>query len=138
MDLIDKIKNMDLNSEDRLVSFDFEALFPGIPVEKLMKYLEKWLNDIGLQTDFSFANKFYKQDSGLSMGNPLSPFLANLFMSFLEIQLIKVFPYMFKTTHRYVDNIFALIPNRHIPEELKLLNIQLVNYVFGLENYKKF
>ena len=39
--LIDKIKNVDLNSEDRLVSFDVEALFPSIPVEKLMKYLEK-------------------------------------------------------------------------------------------------
>ena len=33
--------NMDLNSEDRLVSFDVEAFFPSIPVEKLMKYLEK-------------------------------------------------------------------------------------------------
>jgi hypothetical protein len=68
-----------------------------------MKNLEKWLNDIGLQKEevedyieltkicveqnyFSFANKFYNQDSGLSMGNPLSPFLANLFMSFLETQ----------------------------------------------------
>ena len=67
-------------------------LIDSIPVEKLMKYLAKWLNDIGLQKEevkdyieltkicveqnyFSFTNKFYKQDSGLSMGNPLSPFL---------------------------------------------------------------
>jgi hypothetical protein len=34
---------MDLNSEDRLVSCDVEALFPSIPVEKLMKYLDKWI-----------------------------------------------------------------------------------------------
>jgi hypothetical protein len=27
IDLVDKIKNMDLNIEDRLVSFDVEALF---------------------------------------------------------------------------------------------------------------
>ena len=31
---------------------------------------------------------------------------------------------MFKTWHRYVDNIFAVIPNRHIQYALKLLNIQ--------------
>ena len=100
-DLGDKIKNMNLNSVDRLVSFDVEAIFPSIPVEKLRKYLEKWLNDIGLQKEevedyikltriyveqnyFSFSNKYYRQDSGLSMGNPLSPFLANLFMSFTK------------------------------------------------------
>ena len=43
---------------------------------------------------FSFSHKFYKQESGLSMRNPLFPFLVNLFMSFLETQLIKAFPYM--------------------------------------------
>ena len=150
IDLIDKIKNIDLNSEDRLVSFDVEALFPSIPVEKLMKYLEKWLNDIGLQKEevedyieltkicvgqnyFSFDNKFYKQDSGLSMGNPLSPFLANLFMSFLETHLIKAFPYMFKTWHRYVDDIVAIIPNKLIQDALKLLNIQDNSLKFTLE-----
>ena len=57
------------------------------------------------------------------MGNSLSPFLANLLMSFLETQLMKAFPYMFKTWHRYVDDIFAVIPNRHIQDALKLLNI---------------
>ena len=54
---------MDLNTEDRLVSFHVEALFPSIPVEKLMKYLEKWLNDIGLQKeeveDYIELNKIY-------------------------------------------------------------------------------
>ena len=133
-------------NQNRLVSFDVEALFPSFPVEKLMKYLEKWLNDIGLQKEeaeltkmcveqnhFSFTNKFYKQDSGLSMGNPLSPFLANLFVSFLETELIKAFPYIFKIWHRYVDNIFTIIPSRHIHDALKLLNIQDNFFKFTLE-----
>ena len=51
IDLIDKIENMDLNSENRLVSFDVEAHFSSIPVEKPMKYLEKWLNDIDFQKE---------------------------------------------------------------------------------------
>ena len=63
-----------------------------------MKYLEKWLNNIGLQKEkvednieltkicveqnyFSFSNKFYKQDSGLSMGNPF-------FSIFVKLSLI--------------------------------------------------
>ena len=43
-DLVDIINNMNLNSEDRLVSFNVKALFPRIPVNKLMTYLAKWLN----------------------------------------------------------------------------------------------
>ena len=43
-------------------------------------------------------------------------------MSFLETQLIKAFPYMFKTWHRYVDNNFTVIPNRHIQDALKMQN----------------
>ena len=50
-DLVDKIKNMNLNSEDRLVSFEVETLFPCIPVDKLMKYLEKWFNYIDFQKE---------------------------------------------------------------------------------------
>ena len=96
--MVDKIKNFNLNSEDRLVSFDVEAIFYSNLVDKLMKSLEKWLNSIGIQKEvddyikltricpeqnyFSFNNKFYKLKSGLARGNPLSPFLANLFIRF--------------------------------------------------------
>ena len=52
---------------------------------------------------------------------------------FIETQLIKAFPYMFKTWHRYVDNIFAVIPNRHVQDALKLLNIQDNSLRFTLE-----
>ena len=58
------------------------------------------------------------------MENPLSPFLVDLFMSFLETHIIKAFPYMFKTWHWYVDDIIAMIPNRHIQDAFILLNIQ--------------
>ena len=92
---------------------------------------------------------FYKHESRLSMGNPLFPFLANLFMSFLKTQIIKAFFYIFKTWHRYVDS-FVVIPNRHIQDALTLLNIQdnSIRFIletdidgqlpfFGLENYNK-
>ena len=40
---------------------------------------------------------------------------------------------MFKTWHRYVDDIFAIITNRLIQDALKLLNIQDNSLKFTLE-----
>ena len=40
---------------------------------------------------------------------------------------------MFKSWHMYVDDIFAVIPNRHIQDALKLLNIQDNSLKFTLE-----
>ena len=69
--------------------------------------------------------------SGLAMGNLLSPFLANIIIIFLEKQVIKAFFYMFKTWHR---SIFAVIPNRRIQDALTLLkNIQDNSIRFTLE-----
>ena len=48
-DLVHKITNMNLNSEDTLVLIDVGALFPNVPVDKLMKSLEIWLNCISIQ-----------------------------------------------------------------------------------------
>ena len=45
---------------------------------------------------FKFVENFYIQNNGLTMGNPLSPFLANLFMSELEIYITSSFPWMCK------------------------------------------
>ena len=42
-DFVEKIKNMNLNSEDRLVSFYVKALFPSIPVDILMESLKNGL-----------------------------------------------------------------------------------------------
>ena len=40
---------MNINSEDNLVVFDIKAIFPNIPVDKIMKSLVKCLNCIGIQ-----------------------------------------------------------------------------------------
>ena len=40
---------------------------------------------------------------------------------------------MFKTWQRYADDIFAVIPNRHIQDALHLLNIQDNFLKFTLE-----
>ena len=57
--------------------------------------------------------KTYKQTFGLSMGNKLSPLLANVFMSDFEneYQTEKLFPRVWK---RYVDDIFAAVKERSL------------------------
>ena len=76
-----------------------------------------------IENYFSFSNKFYKQESGLPMGNPISSSLANLFICFFGTKIIKDFHYMYKTWYLYVDEILAVIPNRHIKDALTFLNI---------------
>ena len=150
LDLVDKIKDINIDKNDRLVSFDVTSLFPSIPIEKLQTLLKKWLNKIEMESTeaedyilltrlcieqnfFSFNGKYYKQKSGLSMGNPLSPFLANLFMSAFETHMKMAFPWIFKVWHRYVDDIFAIVPNRHLDDALKLLNLQEKTIKFTIE-----
>ena len=56
-----------------------------------------------------------------------------LFRSFFRNIDVKAFPQMFKTWHWYVDEIFAVIPKRHIQDALTLLNIQVNSLRFAFE-----
>lgn len=98
MDLANEICNLTIEDDEELVSFDVKALYPNVPIPKAIEILEIWLNkqqidrDKGRmyinmtkvcmnQTIFQFKGKFYKQNFGTSMGNPLSCFVANIFMA---------------------------------------------------------
>ena len=141
LELVNHIKNLELDENDRLVSFDVSSMFPCIPIEKTLGLLKSWLattdldeesineyvklTELCVQQNYcSFKNKYYKQERGLAMGNPLSPFLADLFMSNLEIQVTKAFPQMFKIWYRYVDDIFAIVNKKRGEDAEKLLNLQ--------------
>ncbi|XP_044741106.1 uncharacterized protein LOC123302299 [Chrysoperla carnea] len=110
IDLINKIKDTELAPSAVLMSFDVKALFPSVPIPEAIKAFEKWLKNQGLHMDevtelvkltrlcmrqnvFTFEGKYYKQTFGTSMGNPLSPFLSNIFMSDLEEQAQQTFSY---------------------------------------------
>ena len=62
------------------------------------------------------------------MGNPLSPFLANSYMSEFKIHITSSFPWMYKSWNRYVDDIFCIVKEKHLFDFLKLLNIQDRNH----------
>ena len=46
----------------------------------------------------------------MAMGNPLSPFLSNLYMEFFERKMLKIFLPTDAVWFRYVDDIICLWP----------------------------
>jgi hypothetical protein len=75
------------------------------------------------QTIFQFRNKFCKQTFGTCMGNPLSCFIANLFMANLEWSLkdLPCFPSFWR---RYVDDVLVIIDRKRINDLLLTINQQ--------------
>ena len=98
------IKDLKLESDEILISFDVVSLFTSIPLDTakritndLLTNDESWqtrtkldkhdileLLDLCFSTEFSFQNCYYKQISGTPMGSPYSSFLAEAVMPDLE------------------------------------------------------
>lgn len=147
----EKIIHLVLEEDEIPVSFDVEALFPSIPVEEALVALDEWLikcnvikekREIYLETAktcmedsyFQFRGTFYKLTHGTSMGNPLSPIIANLYMSKLEMSL-KSKNILPKWWHRYVDDGFAVVKKGELDNTLKMLNSQSesINFTYVAE-----
>ncbi|XP_055542782.1 uncharacterized protein LOC129728370 [Wyeomyia smithii] len=149
VELVDYLKDVEIRRGEALVSFDVTALFPSVPVTDALNSLRRHLerkkappNHIEAyllitetcmnQNFFSFRGRFYRQVFGLSMGNKLSPLLADLFMSDFEVALSteKYFPRVWK---RYVDDIFAVVKERYLIQTLELLNSRHRTIKFTVE-----
>jgi hypothetical protein len=72
---------------------------------------------------FTFRNDHYKQTSGTSMGNPISPIIANIFLSRFEMDLASA-NLLPRIWYLYVDNIFAVIKKTDVQNTLNMLNFQ--------------
>ncbi|XP_058839239.1 uncharacterized protein LOC131694763 [Topomyia yanbarensis] len=149
IDLVEQLKDFEARRGEVLVSFDVTALFPNVPVsdalESLRRHLERnrvlpyqveaYLSVAECcmkQNFFTFRGKFYKQTFGLSMGNKLSPLLADVFLSDFELALgkEKLFPRVWR---RYVDDIFAAVKERYLTQTLDLLNSRHSTIKFTVE-----
>jgi hypothetical protein len=125
LDFINRIKDIKLKDSEILVSFDVNSLFPSVPIPQTLEYLKELLLENHLddkivkeciqlteicmkQNIFQINDKFYQQNEGTAMGNSLSPFIADLFMSRFEKDLEKELEYFPSVWLRYVDDIFAI------------------------------
>ena len=122
---ISKIKDLTLEENDRLVSFDVVSLFTKVPLNDAMGHIQQiFPEDISrlfkhclTTTYFSYDGKFYEQTEGVAMGSPLSPVVANFFMEKLEQQALSTASYKPKVWFRYVDDTFVVWS--HGPEKLQ-------------------
>ena len=112
-----------------MASLDVESLFTNVPLDETNKICidqlfksemtvsglnkKKMFEMLSLtlkESIFLFDNKYYSQIDGVSMGSPLGPTLANVFLCYHESNWLKDCPKDFKPVYykRYVDDIFVL------------------------------
>ena len=113
----------------KLVTIDVTALYTNIPHDNLKTALRHYLSEnpkpdttptvqvvidvaehVLTNNVFMFEDQIYKQVSGTAMGTPLAPSAANLFMGWLEQQLLQHSPVSInkETWKRFIDDIFML------------------------------
>ena len=122
------------DSDLYMTSLDVESLFTNVPVEETIQIIlnkifiqpetiyhnfnatdfKKLLELAVLDTAFIFNGKAYMQTEGVSMGSPLGPSFANIFMCSLEEQILKDCPLAYRPLFygRYVDDTFLLFRNK--------------------------
>jgi hypothetical protein len=84
---------------------------------------------------FSFDNQYYIQIEGTAMGTPVAVEYANTVMYYIEHTIIDQYnPTLYM---RFIDDIYAILPNENISKELitsinnKCVNIQLESVTTG-------
>ena len=143
---INDVKDLVIDSESVMVSFDVKALYTSIPVDRAVQVVrtrlleDESLSDrtslgvdeiIGLLeiclrlTYFTFRGEFFHLQDGVAMGSPVSSVVANLFMEHFEERAIKeagrLRPQMWD---RYVDDVFAIVKRDRAEDFLRYLNNQ--------------
>jgi hypothetical protein len=157
-DFINKISKVKPKEGQYIVSFDVESLFTnvltdetidiiidkifvrgvssfhGLTEEDLRSLLETCIK----RSHFQFNGAFYDQIDGVSMGSPLGPLFANVFMSHLESKIMSQLSRLgVKHWMRFVDDIFALLTSKEKADNvLDYLNKQHPNIKFTVEHEK--
>ena len=111
---IQQIKDIKLQKDQCMVSFDVKALFTSVPIKRAINTIKKLLeedpelhkrttlsvtNIIRLleycltSTYFIFQGRFYEQQEGTAMGSPISAIVANLYMEKFEQLAINTAPH---------------------------------------------
>ena len=112
-DFVEQAKHITLAPGECLNSYDVSALFTSVPVDLALNIIKDLLekdhtlkertvrevNDIILLLEFclkniyfSFQDQFYEQVEGATMGSPVSPIVANLYMEYLEQKALSTAP----------------------------------------------
>lgn len=119
-DFIEKIKHIQVPSDQILASFDIVSLYTNVQNCKVIEVIKKRWSEISPFTNlsvdlfleavkitmdanfFQFEQKTYKLNSGQTMGNSTAPFYSNLVLEDLETEIIQKLNLEF--FFRYIDD----------------------------------
>ena len=156
LEMMLRIQEIGNVSERKLASFDVKSLFTNVPVAEAFVAIEKVVKSIKDEdlplpkkdylklvalcmkfNCFSYNSEEYVQCSGLSMGSPLSPVAACLFMETLEETHFLEIIGEDAIWLRYVDDVLAVMPKEtDLSAKLKRLNDVHPNVKFTIEEEK--
>ena len=143
MDFIQQIKDIKLEEDQCIMSYDVKALFTSVPIQPAIDVIRKRLEEdkelqkrtnMSIQhivsllefclrsTYFTFQDRLYEQQEGAAMGSPISPIVANLFMEDFERRAIESSPHPPCFWRRFVDDTFTIIYTAHKESFLQHLN----------------
>ena len=149
-------RGLTLQPSDILVSFDVVSLFTNVPTtETCLLVKDRLIQDLSLDdrtsltpdqihdllltcvssSCFQFQGKFYEQTAGTSMGSPLFPILADIFMEEFENSSLNTADLQPKLWLRYVDDTFVVWPHGRdtLQDFLLHLNQQHPSIKFTME-----
>ena len=113
-----------------MVSYDVSALFTSVPIDPAINIIRRKLEldqELHLRTSmnveqiisllefclkttyFQSQGRFFEQLQGASMGSPISPIVANLYMEDFVIKAINIAEHPPRFWKRYVDDTFVVI-----------------------------
>ncbi|XP_072020286.1 uncharacterized protein [Amphiura filiformis] len=157
---VERIKDLKLEPDESIVSFDVSALFTSIPVNEaltvvrdLLESDDTWQKETAENLDvdsviqllefclnttyFVFRGKFYQQKDGCAMGSPCSPLVVNAYMEFFERKALSSAPHPPRLFLRYVDDTFCVLKTAHVEEFTSHINRQDKNRTFNSPGRKR-
>ena len=142
---IQQLQGKKLEPGETIISFDVKALFTSVPVQPSIQIVKQRLQQdntlpqrtsMSIQqitsllefclshTYFLFQGKYYEQVQGATMGSPISPLIANIFMEEFEVKALSSFPHLPSLWLRFVDDTFVINQAEHSQELLQHINNQ--------------
>jgi hypothetical protein len=127
LEIAHELSNLHINDQYKLATFDIKDLNVKLPIQDIIKATKFWLYKFNIpremiqqavllidtvlsQNYFQHNNQYYKPDTGIAMGSPLSSIMTETYLQYFEELLIKHWLESREIIfyRRYVDDIFII------------------------------